>query len=94
MFPHLIFTKRETEKINAELPDGTKFQMFTYGIGKNKEYLVHVIAVMHLIEQKGTAADVKEAFAALVEVRKKMSPLFNFPDNKTASKKIRTKEQA
>jgi hypothetical protein len=42
---------------------------------------------MHLIKQKGTAAKVKEAFAALVAVRKKMSPLFNFPDNKTAAEK-------
>jgi hypothetical protein len=52
-----------------------------------EEHLVHVIAVMHLIKEKGTAAKVKEAFAALVAVRKEMSPFFNFPDNKTAAKK-------
>jgi hypothetical protein len=43
--------------------------MFTYRTRNKKEYLVHVIAVMRLIKQKGTAAEVKEAFAALVEVR-------------------------
>jgi hypothetical protein len=40
--------------------------MPTYGSGNNKEYLVHVIAVLRLIKQKGTSANVKEAFAALV----------------------------
>jgi hypothetical protein len=82
-----LHEKCETEQIKVELPNGTRFQMSTYGTGNKEEYLVHVIAVMHLIEQKGTAAEVKEAFAALVEVRKKMSPHFNFPDNNTVSKK-------
>jgi hypothetical protein len=59
--------------------------MPTYGTGNNEEYLVHIIAVMHLIKQKGTAAEVKESFAALVAVRKEKSPLFNFPDNETAA---------
>ncbi len=48
--------------------------MPTYGSGNNKEYLIHIIAVLHLVEQRGTAAEVKEAFAALVAVGKEMSP--------------------
>jgi hypothetical protein len=44
--------------------------MPTYGTGNNKEYLIHVIAILYLVEQKGTAAKVKEAFAAFVAVRK------------------------
>ncbi len=55
--------------------------MPTYSSGNNKEYLVHIITALHLVEQKGTAAEVKEAFAALVAVRKKMSPFFNFSEN-------------
>ncbi len=34
-----------------------------------------------------TAANVEKAFAALVAVRKEMSPLFNFPEDKTPAKK-------
>jgi hypothetical protein len=34
----------------VELPDGTKFQMPTYGSGNNKEYLVHVISILRLVE--------------------------------------------
>jgi hypothetical protein len=82
-----LHEKWETEQIKVVLPAGTKFQMPTYRTGNNKEYLIHVIAVMQLIKQKGTAAKVKEAFAALAAVRKEMSPLFNFPDNKTAAEK-------
>jgi hypothetical protein len=55
--------KRETERTKVELPDGTKFQMPTYGTGYNEEYLANVIAILHLVKQKGTAAEVKEAFA-------------------------------
>ncbi len=85
--PTNLHEKQETEQIKVELPDGTKFQMPTYGSGNNEEYLVHVIAVLRLVEQKGTAAEVKEAFAALVKVRKEMSPFFNFPEDETPAKK-------
>jgi hypothetical protein len=90
--PTDLLEKRETKQIKVELPDRAKFQMPTYGSGNNKEYLVYIIAVLHLVEQKGTAAEVKEAFAALVAVRKEMSPFFNFPEDKTvAAKKERKK---
>ncbi len=49
--------------------------------------MIHVITVLHLVEQKGTATEVKEAFAALVAVRKETSPFFNFPEDKTTTKK-------
>ncbi len=67
--------------------------MPTYGSGDNKEYLIHVIAILGLVEQKGTAAKVKEAFAALVKVRKEMSPFFNFPEAKTAAEKEARKKK-
>jgi hypothetical protein len=67
--------------------------MPTFGSGNNEEYLVHVIAVLHLVEQKGTAAEVQEAFAALVEVRKEMSPFFNFPEDETMAVKEASKKK-
>jgi hypothetical protein len=67
--------------------------MLTYSSGNNEEYLVHVIAVLRLVEQKGTAAEVKEAFAALVKVRKEMSPFSNFPEDETPSKKEARKKK-
>jgi hypothetical protein len=85
--------KWETKQIKIKLPDGTKFQMPTYGSGYNGEYLVHVIAVLHLVEQKGTAAKLQEAFAALVAIRKEMSPFFNFPEDKTMAAKEERKKK-
>ncbi len=39
------------------------------------------------------ATEVQEAFMALVAVRKEMSPLFNFPEDKTpAEKEVRKKK--
>jgi hypothetical protein len=91
--PTDLHEKWETKKIKVELPDGTKFQMPTYGSGNNKEYLVHVIAILRLIEQKGTAAKVQEAFAALVTVRKEMCPYSNFPEDETPAKKESRKKK-
>jgi hypothetical protein len=82
-----LHQKRETEQIKVKLLHGTKFQMPTNGSGNNEEHLVHVIAVLQLVEQKGTAVEIKEAFAALVKVRKDMSSFFNFPEGKTPAKK-------
>ncbi len=45
-----LLEKRETEQIKVELPNGTKFQMRTFNSGNNKEYLVHVIAALRLVE--------------------------------------------
>jgi hypothetical protein len=91
--PTDFLEKRETEQIKVELPDGTKFQMPTYGPGINGEYLVHVIAVLHLVKQKGTAAEVKEAFAALVAVWKEMSPFFIFSEDETGAAKEERKKK-
>jgi hypothetical protein len=69
------------------MPDGTNFQMDTFGYGNNKEYLVHVIAVLCIIEQKGMETDVRKAFQALIEVRREIKPLFKFPDDEKEAKK-------
>jgi hypothetical protein len=91
--PTDLLEKRETELIKVKLPNGTRFQMPTYSSGNNEEYLIHIFAILHLVKQKRTAAAVKEAFAALVAVRKEMSPFFNFPEDKTATKKETRKKK-
>ncbi len=50
--PTNFHKKQETEQIKVELPNRTKFQMPTYGTGHNKEYLVHIIAILHLVEKR------------------------------------------
>jgi hypothetical protein len=76
-----------TEKIKVKMPDGTNFQMATFGYRNNKEYLVHIIAVLCIIEQIGMETDVRKAFQALVEVRREMKPLFEFSEDETEAEK-------
>ncbi len=85
--PTDIHEKQDTKKIKVKLPDRTNFQMFTFGNGNNEEYLVHVIAVKHLIKHKRTDQYVKMAFQVLVEVRKELEPLLKAPEDKTEAKK-------
>jgi hypothetical protein len=88
-----LHEKREPEQIKVKMPDGTNFQMAAFGNGNNEEYLVHVIAVLGVIEQKGTEQDVRKAFQALVEVRREMKPLFESPDDETEAEKEEQKQK-
>jgi hypothetical protein len=85
--PTDLHNNKKTEQIKVELPDKPKFQMPTYSSGNNEEYFLYVIAVLQLVKQKVTSTKVQEAFVAFVAVRKEMSPLFNFPEDKTPAKK-------
>jgi hypothetical protein len=82
-----LHEKWGTKQIKVKLPDGTHFQMSAFRKGNNKEYLIHIIAAMPLIEQNETAQDVKKAFEVLVEVRRELLPLLEFPDNKMETAK-------
>jgi hypothetical protein len=82
-----LHEKWEPKQIKVKMHDGTNFQMAAFGYGNNEEYLVHVIAVLQIIEQKGMETDVRKAFQALVAVRREMKPLFDFPDDKTEAEK-------
>ncbi len=61
--------------------------MAAFTHGNNEEYLVHVIAVLRIIEQKGMALDMKKAWGAIVEVRGEMNPYFEFCENETEAEK-------
>ena len=82
-----LHKKRDTKKFKVKLPDGTNFQMSTFGQGKNEEYLIRVIAIKHLLEQKGTVQDVGKAFGAVVKVRKQLELLIKAPEGKTKAEK-------
>jgi hypothetical protein len=88
--PINLHDKRDTEQIQVKLLDGTNFQMSAFGQGNNEEYLVHVITVKCLLEQKGAVQDVGKAFQAVFEVRKQLEWLLESPEGKT---KTETDEQ-
>jgi hypothetical protein len=49
--------------------------MSTYGQGNNKENLDHIITIKHLLKQKRTDTDVRNAFQVVVEVRNELELL-------------------
>jgi hypothetical protein len=49
----IITPKKEPQLFKVKLPDVSHLSMPIYSRGNNKEYLAHIIAVLHIIDQKG-----------------------------------------
>jgi hypothetical protein len=49
----LVTTKESSDNLKVKLEDGTVFNMTIFSQGNTEEYLAHVIALLHLINQKG-----------------------------------------
>jgi hypothetical protein len=49
----LVTTKEISDNLKIKLPNGTIFNMSIFSQGSTKEYLANVVAVLHLINQKG-----------------------------------------
>jgi hypothetical protein len=67
--------------------------MSTFGQGNNTKYLVHVIAVKCLLEQKGTDQDGRKDFQVVVEDKKELEFLPKAQDNETEVKKEEQKKK-
>jgi hypothetical protein len=52
VLPLDLIKEREPEQIQFKMPNGTNFGMAAFVYGTNKDYLVHVIAVLRIIEKK------------------------------------------
>jgi hypothetical protein len=64
----LITTKEAPESLKIKLPDGSVFNMSIYSCGIIKEYLAHVITVLHLIRQKGLNPQCRKLGKAVVKL--------------------------
>jgi hypothetical protein len=49
----LVTTKNVPESLKIKLPDGSFFNMSIYSYGNTKGYLMHIVAVLCIIKQKG-----------------------------------------
>ncbi len=49
----IIMPKEEPQVFKIKLPDASHLSMPIYSRGNNEEYLVHIVAVLQVIEQKG-----------------------------------------
>jgi hypothetical protein len=46
----ILTPKEETQLFKVKLPDASHLSMPIYSHGNNKEYLAHIVAVLHIIE--------------------------------------------
>jgi hypothetical protein len=49
----IVTPKEEPQVFKIKLPDASHLSMPIYSHGNNKEYLVHIVAVLRVIKQKG-----------------------------------------
>jgi hypothetical protein len=49
----IVTPKEEPQLYKVKLPDASHLSIPIYSRGNNEEYLVHIVAVLHIIEQKG-----------------------------------------
>jgi hypothetical protein len=49
----IVAPKEEPQVFKIKLPDASHLSMPIYSHGNNEEYLVHIVAVLQVIEQKG-----------------------------------------
>ncbi len=49
----IVTPKEEPQLFKVKLPDASHLSMQIYSRGNNKEYLAHIVAVLHIIDQKG-----------------------------------------
>ncbi len=49
----VIMPKEEPQHFKVKLPDKSHLSMPIYSHGNNEEYLAHIVAVLHVIKQKG-----------------------------------------
>jgi hypothetical protein len=69
------YEKAEKTEIKTRLPDGTIYQMVPFCSGTNEEYVNHLIAMIHLVEQKDLEKLVERTFTAVKELEDKIGPL-------------------
>jgi hypothetical protein len=49
----IVTPKEEPQIFKVKLPDASHLSMPIYSLGNNKEYLMHIVAVLRVIDQKG-----------------------------------------
>jgi hypothetical protein len=87
--PTNLIKKWEGEQIKVKMPDGTNFSMAVFTCGTNADCLVHIIAVLCIIEKKGLAQEIKAAWLALPATKKEMMPFLQVPpDESEEAKKL------
>ncbi len=49
----IVMPKEDLQVFKIKLPAASHLSMLIYSCGNNEEYLIHIVAVLQVIEQKG-----------------------------------------
>jgi hypothetical protein len=71
----IITPKEEPQLFKIKLPDASHLSMSIYSHGNNKEYLVHIVAVLQVIEHKGLPKKCQVLAKAIVRWSKALKNL-------------------
>jgi hypothetical protein len=71
----IITLKKEPQIFKVKLPDASHLSMPIYSRGNNEEYLVHIVAILHIIEQKGLPKKCKVLAKAVVKLSEALKNL-------------------
>jgi hypothetical protein len=64
----LVTTKEEPQVLKVKLSDDTVLNISIYSCGNTKEYLAHIVAVLHIIKHKGLDARCRKLGKAVVKL--------------------------
>jgi hypothetical protein len=79
----LATTKEMLESLNIKLPIRTIFDMSIFFQENNKEYLAHIVTVLHLIDQKGLNVQCRKLAKAVDKLAGTLKNLLKASGSKT-----------
>jgi hypothetical protein len=79
----LMTTKEVQEALKIKLPDGIVFNLSIFSRGSIKEYLAHVVVVLHLISQKGLDMQCRKLAKAVDKLARTLKNLLKAAGSKT-----------
>jgi hypothetical protein len=62
----IVMSKEEPQVLKVRLPNDSHLNMPIYSHGNTKEYLTHIVAVLHIIKQKGLDVKCRKLRKAVV----------------------------
>ncbi len=62
----IVMSKEELQILKVRLPNNLRLNMPIYSCGNTKEYHTHIVAVLHIIKQKGLDAKCRKLGKAVV----------------------------
>jgi hypothetical protein len=71
----IVTSKEEPQIFKIKLPDASHLSMPIYSRGNNEEYLVHIVAVLHVINQKGLPKKCRVLAKAIVKLSEALKNL-------------------